>query len=124
MKLTQQLQRFIITGLANTGFAYGVYAFCDLGLHMDYFWAATAAWCIGVCFSYMMFRTFVFTEGDRSWRSFKRFIPTYVFLLVINLIGLHILVSRMHWNELLSQALMVVFCAGLSFIINRIFVFK
>jgi len=101
MKLTQQLQRFIITGLANTGFAYGVYAFCDLGLHMDYFWAATAAWCIGVCFSYMMFRTFVFTEGDRSWRSFKRFIPTYVF-----------------------QALMVVFCAGLSFIINRIFVFK
>jgi putative flippase GtrA len=83
-----------------------------------------AAWWIGVTFSYMMFRTFVFTDGDRSWSSFKRFIPSYVFLLAVNLVGLHILVSWIHWNELLAQAIMVVACACLSFIINRIFVFK
>jgi len=124
MKLTYQLQRFIVTGLVNTGFAYFFYVICDHFLKLDYFWAVVVSWCIGVCFSYMMFRTFVFTEGDRSWRSFKRFIPTYVFLLVVNIICMHILVGELHWNSLLSQALVVPFCAGLSFIINRIFVFK
>lgn len=124
MKLSHQLQRFIVTGLVNTAFSYSVYVLFDAAFHWSYFWAATAAWCVGVCFSYMMFRAFVFTEGDRSWRSFKRFLPTYVFLLVINLIGLHILVSWLHWNELLAQAFMVAFCSGLSFIINRLFVFK
>jgi putative flippase GtrA len=124
MKLSHQLKRFILTGTINSGFAYFVYAVCDRFLHLGYIWAVIVSWCLGVCFSYMMFRTFVFTEGDRSWKSFQRFIPTYVFLLIVNIIGMHILVDIAHWNSLIAQAVVIPGCAVLSFIFNRIFVFK
>ena len=124
MKLSHQLKRFLFTGLVNSGFAYFIYVLCDHFLKIGYLWSVIVSWCLGVCFSYMMFRTFVFTEGDRSWRSFTRFIPTYVFLLIVNIIGMHILVDIAHWNSLISQAIVIPGCAVLSFFINRIFVFK
>jgi putative flippase GtrA len=124
MKLTHQLQRFLITGSINSGFAYFIYVFSVLVLHLPYFWAVILSWCLGVLFSYTMFRTFVFTDGDRSWRSFRRFIPTYVFLLGVNIISMHILVDLAHWNSLIAQAVVIAGCAVMSFIFNRIFVFK
>ena len=124
MNFSHQLKRFIFTGIVNSGFAYFIYVVCDHFLKLGYLWSVIISWCLGVCFSYMMFRTFVFTEGDRSWRSFARFIPTYVFLLIVNIIGMHILVDIAHWNSLISQAIVIPGCAVLSFFINRIFVFK
>jgi putative flippase GtrA len=124
MKLTHQLKRFLITGSINTGFAYLMYVFGVVVLEFSYFWSVVFSWCLGVIFSYIMFRAFVFTEGDRSWRSFGRFLPTYVALLAVNLAVMHVLVGIEDWNKLLAQAFVVPVCAVLSFIINRIFVFK
>jgi len=124
MKLTHQLKRFIFTGSINSGFSYLMYAFCVLCLHLPYFWAVVVSWCLGVTFSYLMFRTFVFTDGDRSWRSFRRFIPTYIFLLAVNIIAMHVMVESLQWNNLIAQAFSIAGCAVLSFIFNRIFVFK
>ena len=124
MKLTHQVKRFLVTGSINTGFSYLMYAFALIALEFSYFWSVVFSWCIGVVFSYVMFRSFVFTDGDRSWRTFKRFLPTYVVLLAVNLLAMHILVGDLDWNKLLAQAFVVPPCAALSFIINRIFVFK
>lgn len=124
MKLTHQLQRFLVIGSVNTGFAYLMYVVGVVVLELSYFWSVIFSWCLGVVFSYMMFRTFVFTDGDRSWRSFKRFLPTYVVLLCFNEAALRLLVSHFGWNDLLAQVPVVLLCAALSFILNRIFVFK
>ncbi len=124
MNLSLQIKRFLVTGLINTVFGYLVYAFGVVILNLSYFWATVLSYVIGVTFSYVMFRAFVFTEGDRSWNSFKRFIPTYVVLFVINIIALHFLVDLLSWNKLVAQAVVVPGCAALSFVINRIFVFK
>jgi len=124
MKLSHQIKLFLVTGTINTVFGYLVYAFGVVILNLTYFWALVLSYVIGVTFSYVMFRTFVFTEGERGWRSYARFIPTYIVLLVINIIALHIMVDLANWNKLIAQAVVVPGCAVLSFIINRIFVFK
>ena len=124
MKIFEQIKRFIVTGVINSLFGYAVYAFGVAVLDFSYFRAVVLSYVIGVTFSYFMFRAFVFTGGDRSWRSYMRFIPTYIFLFFFNVISLHILVDIADWNELLAQAVIVPVCAVISFIINRVFVFK
>lgn len=124
LSLSSQIKRFVLTGGVNTVFGYLVYAFGILVLSLSYFWAVVLSYVIGVSFSYVMFRAFVFTSGERGWRSYARFIPTYVLLLAINIIALHVLVDLAGWNKLAAQAVIVPCCAALSFVINRIFVFK
>lgn len=124
MRLTKQILRFIVAGGVNTVFGYLVYAFGVVALDLSYFWAVVLSYVIGVTFSYAMFRAFVFTEGERGWKSYAKFIPTYVVLLVINIVALHILVDMAGWGKLVAQAVIVPGCAALSFIINRVFVFK
>ena len=124
MKLTHQLVRFLITGGINTLFGYLVYACGVVVFGLSYFWAIVLSYVVGVTFSFFMFRAFVFTTGDRGWRSYTRFIPTYVVIFAANVAALHILVDLAGWNKLLAQAVVVPGCAVLSFIFNRIFVFK
>ena len=124
MNLAHQLKRFLVTGVVNSAFAYAVFVICDYLIDIGYLWSVFVSWCLGVCFSFMMFRTFVFTEGARSWRSFSRFLPTYVFLLAVNMAGMKVLVDFAGWNSLIAQAIVMAGCAVLSFIINRLFVFK
>lgn len=124
MNLPDQLRRFILTGVVNSVFGYLVYAFGVVVLDWSYFWSVILSYVIGVSFSYIMFRTFVFTTGDRGWSSYTRFIPAYIFLLAVNIVALYILVDLYGWNKLAAQAVVVPFCAALSFVINKIFIFQ
>jgi putative flippase GtrA len=124
MSLARQLRRFIITGLVNTVFAYLVYAAAILAYDLPYFWAVVWSYLVGVPFSYLTFRAFVFTEGDRSFRTFRKFLRTYVALFIANVILMFMLVTLWGWDSLLAQAVVIPVCAALSFVINRVFVFK
>lgn len=122
--LQRQIARFIVTGGVNAVFAYVAYAVIVEALGVDYLPAVFYAWCLGVSFSYLTFRAFVFTEGNRSFKTFARFLPTYVFLLLVNMALMYVFVGMMGWHELVGQAVVIPICAVLSFIINRLFVFK
>lgn len=124
MKLSRQVWRFLVTGAVNTAVGYLVYAFGVVALELSYFWAVILSYVVGVSFSYVTFRAFVFTAGERSFRSYPRFILTYVFLLLVNILALHVLVDLAGYGKLVAQALVIPVCAALSFIINRSFVFK
>jgi putative flippase GtrA len=116
--------RFLVTGGVNTAFGYLVYAFGVVALDLSYFWSIILSYVIGVSFSFVTFRAFVFTSGERSFRSYPRFILTYVFLLAVNIAALYVLVDLAGFNKLVAQALVIPVCAVLSFVINRFFVFK
>ena len=124
MTLTRQIKRFIITGAINTVFGYLVYAACVTLFDMSYFSSVVISYIVGVTFSYTTFRTFVFTTGERGWQSYARFIPTYIVLLIINILALYVLVDIAGWHKLVAKAVIVPCCAAISFIMNRIFVFK
>jgi putative flippase GtrA len=124
VKLSRQMWRFLVTGGVNTVIGYLIYAFGVVALELSYFWAVILSYVIGVSFSFVTFRAFVFTAGERSFRSYPRFILTYVFLLGVNIAALYGLVDMAGLNKLLAQALVIPVCAALSFVINRFFVFR
>lgn len=124
MKLSRQIWLFLVTGGVNTVVGYLIYAFGVVALNLSYFWAVVLSYVVGVSFSFATFRAFVFTAGERSFRSYPRFILTYVFLLGVNILALHVLVDLAGVGKLLAQALAIPVCAALSFLINRFFVFK
>lgn len=123
MTLTRQIRRFILTGLVNTAVGYLTYAFGILALRLPYAGALLFSYALGVTFSFFTFRAYVFTGSARGWKSYLRFVPTYVVLLFINLGLLHLLVDVRGWGALAAQAVVVPVCAALSFVINRVFVF-
>ncbi len=124
MKLTHQIRRFLMTGSINTAVGYMIYATGIVIFNLSPFFAVVWSYVLGVTFSYFMFRAFVFIEGERGWKSYAKFIPTYVVLFIINEALLFVLVDIASWNKLLAQAIVVPICAVLSFVINRVFVFK
>ena len=124
MKLTHQIKLFLMTGSINTAVGYAIYAAGIVFFNLSAFFAVVWSYVLGVTFSYFMFRAFVFTEGERGWKSYAKFIPTYVTLFIINEALLFVLVNIESWNKLLAQAVVVPICAALSFVINRVFVFK
>jgi putative flippase GtrA len=122
--LHRQIARFIFTGGVNAIFAYAAFAFFSGLAGADYLPAVFYAWCCGVTFSYVTFRAFVFTDGNRSFSTFAKFIPTYIILLLVNLAMMYMLVGKMGWHELVAQGVVIPFCAMLSFFFNRMFVFR
>ncbi len=123
--LSRQMLRFLMTGGVNTLFGYFVYVCGIVLFNLHYFWAVMWSYIIGTTFSFVTFRAFVFTGGGRGLlQSYLRFIPTYIALFVINEILLFAFVDVMNWNKLIAQAGVIPVCAALSFVINKIFVFK
>lgn len=122
--LAAQMGRFLVTGGVNTVFGYVIYALGAGVLDFAYAPALLLSYAIGIPFSYMTFRAFVFTGGDRSFATFARFLPTYGVLLVFNLVALHAAVDILGWHKLIAQAVIVPVCAAISFVCNRLFVFR
>jgi putative flippase GtrA len=111
------LVRFGIVGLLNTAFGYAVFA---LLLWIDV-WpgaALVAATIAGAAFNFQTLQKLVF----RSRAQFARFFCVYGIVLAVNWAGLRIL--RDHGlSNLMSQALLTLPVAALSFLAQRRLVF-
>jgi putative flippase GtrA len=118
--LKQQLVHFLIVGVLNSAFGYGIYAlFIFAGLH--YTLAALLSTILGVLFNFKTFGTFVF-KNKRNVLIFK-FIGVYSFLYMINISFLKIF-NMLQMNMYLAGAILIVPSAILSFILNKKLVFK
>lgn len=127
LPLLWQMRRFVVVGIVNTLFGYLVYA-AGILCGLDYTPALVLSYVVGVTFSYFTFRHFVFeqeaAQRTKKRRSFTRFLATYLFLFMLNWAALYGLVTVGGWGRLQAQAIIVPCCAALSFVINRLFVFR
>jgi len=115
-----QLFRFIVVGIANTGFYYIVYSgFVFFGI--DYKLSVLFATIIGVLFSFKTFGKYVFNNSDK--KLIFRFISVYIVLYFLNIsfITLFDIVIK---NYYISGFIATIFCAIISFLLNKYFVFK
>lgn len=124
ISLFWKVRRFIFIGIINTIFGYLMYVAGVKLFNMDYTAALVFSYILGVTFSYITFRTFVFEDHGTKKQSFPKFILTYIAIFIFNWWALYFLISILMWNKLWAQILMVPCCAVLSFIINNIFVFR
>jgi putative flippase GtrA len=109
--------RFGVVGLLNTAFGYAVFAVLILvGLWPGA--ALTAATVAGVAFNFQTSRRLVFRSQGRG----VRFVAVYVAILLLNWGALRGLQST-GLTSLVSQALLVVPLAVISFVAQRVLVF-
>lgn len=118
-KIDRKFMKFLFVGALNTAFGYFVYAlFITLGAAHGI--ALTVQYILGVFWNFKTTGSLVFKNSDNSLIS--RFILSYLFTYSINLFCLNELI-RFGAGKYLSQAIMVLPMAVLSFTIFKTFVF-
>lgn len=122
--LLSQLLRFNLVGAFNTGVTYLFYAgLVTLGVH--HMLALAAEYILGISISFTLNRMITFrVKRVGSGRRFARMLWTYLVLLGINMGLLWILVDRMGRDKLVSQLAALVVVTGLSFLIQKFYVFR
>jgi putative flippase GtrA len=115
-----QFAKFLAVGLLNTGFGYGIFAlFLALGLSSSTaLFLATAG---GALFNYHTSRSLVFRAA--SMHAWTQFLLLYLAVYVINLILL-VGMERAGLKSFVAQAILVLPIAAISFIGQRLLVFK
>lgn len=112
--------KFLFVGALNTAFGYSVYALF-VTLHASHNIALTIQYILGVLWNFKTTGVIVFKNHDNS--RIVRFFMSYVVTYSINLVCLNILI-HLGAGKYVSQAIMVLPMAVLSFIIFKTFVFK
>ncbi len=115
-----RLFRFLVVGGINTIFGYGVYALL-IYLHCNYKFAALAGTVLGVLFNFMTTGRIVFENANNL--LLVQFIAVYTVTYFLN-IGLIKILLQNGFNALISGALCLLPMAVISFILNKLFVFR
>jgi len=115
----RQFILFILVGILNTVFGYAVFAILIFaGLH--YTLAVLLSTCLGVLFNFKTIGKIVFKNSDI--RLIFKFIGVYVIQYFCN-IGL-IKIFLLFLNIYLAGAFSTLFCAIISYTLNKYFVFN
>jgi putative flippase GtrA len=117
---TSTFIKFLFVGGINTLFGYSIFALL-VSLRLEYRTALLIATVCGVLFNFKTTGTLVFKT--KSNRLIIRFIIVYLFIYLFNVVALQI-TNFLGVNLFLSQALLVLPLACLSYILNRQFVFN
>jgi putative flippase GtrA len=115
-----QFLLFLLVGLLNTLFGYGVFClFIWLGLH--YIIATLLSTCCGIIFNFHTIGRIVFKNHD--YRLIMRFIVLYAGLYFINIYLIK--VAELFLNNIYMRGLFaIILVAVLSYILNKKFVFR
>lgn len=115
------LIRFGIIAALNTLFGYTLYALLlTIGLH--YVLATFTGQIIGILVNFKTYSRFVFRNGDNS--LIGKFVGVYAFTYICNIIGIAYLVNQIGLSDYISGAVMVIPIGCLTFLLNKILVFK
>ena len=111
--------KFIFVGILNTCFSYFLYAFFifmglvpNIALYFQYI--------LGIIWNFKTTGTIVFKNSNN--KLFLKFLLSYVFTFLVNSVLLYLLTGFL--NDYLSQALLILPVALLSFVIMKYWVFK
>ena len=115
-----QFLRFLMVGMLNTGFSYGVYA-ALIWLGLPYVWANLGSLVLGILFSFRTQGRLVFRNAAN--RLFGRFVVAWSVIFVLHT-GIIAGFVRVGANAYLAGALALVPVALLSFVVQKFFVFR
>jgi putative flippase GtrA len=115
--LRGEVWRFLLGGLVNTAFFYGVYYLLNLAIH--YQPAYAIAYVAGVFFSYWLNSRWVFHTA-MSWKSFLAFPLVYVVQYGVGAALMYVLVARLGLSESLAPVLVIAANVPLSFVMTRL----
>lgn len=118
--LSRQFLMFVLVGLLNTAFGYGVFALL-IWAGGRYQAALVVSTIAGVVFNFRTTGRWVFV--NRRWAVLPRFFAGYAIILGINIVALGGLIG-LGLSSYAGQAVSLPFLVILSFIINKFMVFR
>ena len=117
MKWSNDFTRFLIGGAANTAIGYALYL--AAAQFMDYRWAYTTSYVLGIGVSYLVNSLFVFRQ-PLSWRRLVAFPAVYLLQYVAGLALLWLFVSRLGVPARYGPLLVVPLTIPLTFVASRL----
>ena len=118
--MIEKLIKYILVGIVNSAFAYGVYAgLIFLGVH--YRLAVLLTFVIGILFNFKTIGRIVFKSNDN--RLIIRFAASYMLVYLVANAGLEIS-HRTGFSLYAAGVLMMPLGAALSFVLFNYFVFR
>lgn len=126
MNTTRQGIRYLLVGIWNTIFGYGLFVVLEVtaGHVVPYMVILVIAQVVSTFVAYVLYRYLVFRVRGRFWFDLLRFSLVYAAAFAVNLVLLPVLVSGLGWNVLVSQALIVGGTVVASFVAHRNFSFR
>jgi putative flippase GtrA len=115
-----QLFKFILVGLINTLFGYGIFAVLIL-VDVNFVLSALLSTIIGILFNFKTISRFVFGSND-NYLIYK-FVVSYLVLYLINITSLYVL-NIFGVDYLFGGLVLTIPIAILSFCFNKFFVFR
>ncbi|NIF76620.1 GtrA family protein [Paraburkholderia sp. Cy-641] len=120
----KQLVRFLLVGAFNTGFGYCIIFFCMYALKLAPEFSNFIGYAIALGVSYVLNRRFTFESKSKRRGEVARFLVVFLIAYVSNLLLLIFLVRVVQIDKGVSQILSGVLYVGLSFLMNKYYVFK
>lgn len=115
----REIVRYLVAGLANTAFGYGLYAGL-IWLGLDRYVAQGVGYMLGTGFNYVTYSRHVFTDAAPAK---GRFMLSYAANYLINLAGLR-LASHVIANPYLAGAVTTLGVVALNYVVLRRLVFR
>lgn len=124
--LERRLVRFLLVGVFNTVFGYGLFAVLQLTLgdRVHYLILVFASTVISVFEAYVVQRLLVWRVRGRWWREFARFASVYAGSLGVNLVLLPVFVEIVGIPVLIGQAIVMAVNSLGTFVLHRSFTFR
>ncbi|WP_291940093.1 GtrA family protein [Campylobacter sp.] len=121
MTIKRQLFSFLLVGILNTVFGYGLFAlFIYLGLY--YPLAVLLSTILGVLFNFKTIGGLVFGSNDN--KLIFKFILVYVIIYLLNIFFLWLFKRLGFENMYLNGFVLLIPLAAVSFLLNKFFVFR
>ena len=118
-----QSLRFIIVGLASNLILYLIYLVLTY-VGIGHKTAMTLLYLIGTLQTFLFNKHWTFEYRGSSQVVFIRYLATYGFGYLLNLLVLMLLVDRLRLPHELVQGIMIFVLAGLLFLLQKIWVFR
>lgn len=120
-KVDSQFIRFVLVGILNTAFGYGVYCLM-IWIGVPYWWATLISNVLGVLFNFKTIGILVFENSNN--RLFCRFVSCYVLAYGLNVGIIYLLTHYTGLNDYWSGLIATPFVALFSFFYQKLIVFK
>ncbi|OAI04617.1 hypothetical protein A1353_12755 [Methylomonas methanica] len=118
--------RYLLVGGYNTAFGYGVFVVLWFFYHhnLHYVELLVISHIVSVINAYLGYRIVVFRVRGRWLTEFFRFNLVYLGTFGFNLVMLPILIEKLHYHPVISQAFIVVTTVVVSYFLHGRFSFK
>lgn len=119
-----QLARFILVGIVNTGIGYGVIFGCMYLVGLAPELSNVIGYLIGLVASYFLHRNYTFRSTQRRRTEFIQFVLVFLVAYAANFAALIVLVRTLAVHAGLSQVIAGVFYVGTAYLLNKHYVFR